>query len=704
MAELETITQQRESSDPGLMLAPVGDSGPNIEATVKAFSDTIRDAQNYVAQCQTNYRTRFALWAGQANDGKKHSRDMNGVEAVPWEGASDMQVFLVDDVINYKVAQNCMALRRANFVAVPIEGNDLARANTVSAFIKWLIRTQVPNLDREEELLENYKLQKGLAITGQFWEKCQQKTLITLRIEDFEAKFPGIDLLAVLKDPLMTDSIVGMLTEQFDIGTGKAKRVIRDLLNKGEAEIPTVGREYSRPVIRAFNLDENIFVPTWATDIETAPWIFRVEYLTADQLRSYVNTDGWDEKWVEAAIQKLKGKWISMAPDRNIEPLQRNNLPRYDNLNDLIGVVYAYQTLSDEDGIPGKYLTIFNPNMPKDENQDGYAKFGLLNYAHGEYPFVLHRREYLSRRVHDSRGVPEQGKPAQDQIKSFTDARNDASAMAILPPLMHPLGRAPGKWGPNARVPERRQGEYHYADRPAYDVTTTVAEDKLMERFRQSNGIRTPEGDPIEATTRNQFEADKTLRGWAAAYRQCYKLWQQFGPPEVYFRVIGVKKQDPILMDKGDPKEDFDIYLTFDVQTQDPEIIQKKLEAMARVLATFDKFGQADYSQALQIAMEAVDVNWAERVVQPQDVAVDKVIKEEKEALTKIYGGFDEDISLGAPPQIGMQVIQQWTQTPDIAQRLQQDEPFMKRVEKRMKQYSFQLTQQENARIGRYGQ
>lgn len=702
MADEMTLRDQRESSDAGYQLAPLNDE-PNLEALKEAFASTVRDCQTYVAQCQSNYNTRFAQWPGQSADGKKHARDMNGVEPVPWDGASDMQVFLVDDAINYKVAQNCMALRRANFVAVPVEGNDIARAQTVSSFLKWLIRTQIPNLDREEELLENYKLQKGLAITGQFWEKCRERTLYTLRLEDFQKIYPGIDLREMLSAPELKDTLVAMLTEQFDISKAKAAAVIRQLLKDGSADVPTVGKEYSRPVIRAFNLDEDIFVPPWATDMETAPWIFEVRYLTAAQLRSFVFTDNWDSAWVEKAIETLKGKWISMAPDRSIEPIQRNQIARYDTVNELIGVVYAHQIMSDEDGVPGRYVTIFNPNLPADDKQRGFAKFGLNGYAHGEYPFVLHRREYLSRRFHDSRGIPESGKPTQDQIKAHTDARIDASSLGVLPPLLHPLGRAPTKWGPGARVPERRPNEIHYAERPAYDLNTTVSEETLMARFREMNGIRTKDGDPIEATTKNQFEVDKTLRGWALAYRQTWKNWQQFGPEEVYFRVVGVKKQDPLLMQKGDPREDFDIILSWDVQSSDAEIVQAKLEAMAKVLQTFDKYGQADYSQALQIAMEAVDVNWAERIVQPQEVSVDKAVREEKEALTKIYGGFTEDIDLRAPPQIGMQVIQGWTQEQDIQRRLAEDEPFKERVEKRVKQYQHQLEQQQNAKIGRYG-
>ncbi len=66
------------------------------------------------------------------------------------------------------------------------------------------------------------------------------------------------------------------------------------------------------------------------------------------------------------------------------------------------------------------------------------AKTGLLGYAHGEYPFVLYRREYLSRKLHDSRGLPEPGKPWQDQIKAHKDARIDAASLGVLPPICYP--------------------------------------------------------------------------------------------------------------------------------------------------------------------------------------------------------------------------------------------------------------------------
>ncbi len=53
--------------------------------------------------------------------------------------------------------------------------------------------------------------------------------------------------------------------------------------------------------------------------------------------------------------------------------------------------------------------------------------------------------------------------------------------------------------------------------------------------------------------------------------------------------------------------------------------------------------------------------------------------------------GIPKNIKPGTPPQLGLQVIQQYLQQPDVQQRFQQDQPFRERLEARAKQYQFQL-------------
>lgn len=703
-------------SDPGKQIAPP-EGQIDITVLKTAFEDTVRDCASYNAQCRQNYETRFAIWSGQSSDNKKHSREGSDPEPTPWEGASDMRVYEVDHAINYKVALYSMARRKANLIAVPINSGKIERAKVVSNFMRWLINTQVPQVDREDELLAQYLKEKGGAIMGQFWEKKQEKVLDVIRMRDIQAmlnegaKHRGRDPRTepsaeeVLSHEDTQETFENGLMQFYEVSRRKAQQMMSELIDTGETSIPINGREISRPVLRAFNLDEDIFIPPFATDIETAPYIFRVQYYTAEQLRGFIVTDGWDEEWVEKAIETLKGKMITLVPDQSTQPISRNFIFRYQRFNDLIGVVYGYRRLSDVDNIPGTYLTIFNPDLGADEMQRGYAKHGLLPYRHGQYPFTLHRAEYLSRRIHDSRGIPEVGKQFQDNIKAHRDSRMDAASLGICPPIGFPQGRPPGSWGPGARIPERRAGETHFMDRPSPggDANTEKSEEIMMAGFREYNAIHSGNEDNQVAAILNQFETDKYLTGWSASLWQCWKLYQQYGEDEVFFRVSGLKQNDPAVMKKGDPSEDFDFILTYDAINFDPAARAEKMERITNLCQVADKDGVVNWSALLQIELEAEDPYIAEAIIQPKPQATQQIISKVQEDLTQISAGIQKNFQPGTPPQLALQVIQQWVQQQDVAQRMQNDVAFEARAQNYIKMVQFQIEQDQNKIVGKLG-
>lgn len=693
-------------TDTGLQKAPKGESGPNYASLKRDFDLCTSNLQPYVDQCRENYDTRFALWDGQSADGRKHAREGAKIDPTPWDGASDLRVFLTDEAINAKVAMLCMAFRKAQLVAVPVEGNDLKRAKIVSNFMKWLVQTQIPEIDREVELLCNYLSEKGVAATGQFWEVSRQKTLLTLQLSDLQQQFPDADLTALLTDPVMSGTLVSLFEEIYGCTSKKARSMLADLQQVGKTTVPVIGKEKSRPVIRAFNLDENLFIPHTATDLESAPAIYRVQYFSAEQLRSFAATEDWDPEWVDAAISTCRGKFITPTTNEYIRVHSRSFNYIQEEMTDLIGVVYAYQRLSDEDGYPGIYLTIFTPLMGEDGgDHPGYAKHGLLGYAHGQYPFVLHRREFLSRRLHDSRGIPEVGKPLQDQIKVHKDSRIDAASLAILPPMGYPVGRPPARWGAGARIPERRPNEYHFLDRPMPDGNTESSEQQLRNDFNRYLGFASQTGDQQFALMKNQFETDKFMSSWSKAYRQVWSLYQQYGSEQVYFRVVGLRQQEPTQFIKGGQDEEYDFVLNYQIEAMDTEKTFEKIKQIAQIVATADREGVVDYSEWLQAMIEAIDPTIAERIIQPKDVGQQQVVTDMQDMLAKIYAGQDQDIKMGTPPELGLQIIQGYVQNdPVVQQRLQnQQDPFGKRIEKLTKQLQFQITQRQNAQIGRLG-
>jgi hypothetical protein len=148
--------------DIGLRLAPVGSDGPDFNALKYAFEDAVRNNQPYIDQCRLNYETRYAIWNGHSRLTAR-STTAKAAACAPRRGMArpTCVVFLVDNIINKKVAMQCMAVKRANLSAVPVEGNDLGRANDVSNFMRWLINTQIPEVDREMELCANYLNEKA---------------------------------------------------------------------------------------------------------------------------------------------------------------------------------------------------------------------------------------------------------------------------------------------------------------------------------------------------------------------------------------------------------------------------------------------------------------------------------------------------------------------------------------------------------------
>lgn len=696
--------------DASLQLAPVEGGGPDFSTLKYAFQKAVTDSQPYITQTGQNYATRYAIWGGQSADGKKHSRGPNGqIEPVPWDGASDLRVYLVDNLINDKVAMIMEAVNKASLVAQPVEGNDIKRAKQVSTFMRWMIKTQMPDFDREIELMAQYLQEKGAAVMGQFWETSQEKVLTVIRLTDLQAQFPDIDLQQLLDSGDADDYLKSTFEEVYGVGRAKAAKMLRELTNTGQTTVAIVGRERSYPVMRAFNLDTDLFIPPDTTDIEQATGIYRVQYYTPEKLRSLVNTDGWNKDWVENAIATVKGKMLSVTPIEYMQPMSRSFIYTQQRFTDKIGVVWAYQRLSDEDGVPGIYLTIFSPDVPPSQGgqtwgkHDGYAKYSLYGDNDGRYPFVLYRREYLSRKIHDSRGLPEPIKPLQDTIKAHKDARIDTASYNIMPTIFYPIGRPILKWGAGARVPERRPNEYHYGQPIPFDQTTEASLATLTNDARDYAGFARSDSDEQVNPTKNQAEINKIFSSLAASLRQVWNLFKKYGNEVTYYRVVGVQSDEATRFERGPDEEDFFFEFKYDLRKTDPNYQREQVKWMLELASSADRTGAVDWTEFLQVALESEDPSIAARVLRPAEVGAEAVINEVQEDLTKLWSGIATNVRPNTPPQLAMMTLQNWSQSPDVVARYQADEAFRERVDVYTQQVQMLGEQQQNKQIGRLG-
>jgi hypothetical protein len=198
---------------------------------------------------------------------------------------------------------------------------------------------------------------------------------------------------------------------------------------------------------------------------------------------------------------------------------------------------------------------------------------------------------------------------------------------------------------------------------------------------------------------RKQFLVDKYLQHSAEVLKQCFRCFQRFGPDSIYFRVTGAP--DAVTFPKGNPNEEYDIIISYDVLNTDKEMQETKLQQIVN-LTQLDSNGRINMTALLDTMAMAVDPMLADSILQPIEDAQEQIQKDVTDDLAKIFAG----IEMPARPtgaQMAMQMIQAYLQQPDIQQRLQTDQAFAQRIQKYMGQYQFQMQQQQNAQIGRIG-
>lgn len=674
------------AADPELLFVS---KEPDIGYLQETYRRTQSELGEWIDRRQRDYDTRNCLWSGKSDDFKKHNDISATGEVFPFDGASDQEVREVDETINCMVSMSLNAIRRAHIVATPVESDDIERSNVISAFLRWLINSRMTEFYDQVELGLNHLYEKGMMVHYVYWESQDLKQLQSIRLDEIAQVVPQI--AQAIQDGSMDEELSSALKDQFQVSKSKARGMLREMRKDGETTIPVTRRVINQPRIKALAPDEDVFWPSYTIDPQEAPYCFHVINMTPEQLRSKINTEGWDEDFVDSAIE-LSQRGESDTPINNLR--LEEEVIRDDD--DTIRIVYCYQRLLDEDGTPGIYCTILHDRVP-----DLYAKHQLLDYGHGKYPFVVTTYEKTSKRLYHSRSVSELGEGTQNVLKIEEDASIDRQSLATMPPLMVPLGRSPTRWGPGVRVPYRTPGEYRFADTPRYDGGSMEVRRYIKERFDRYIGRNAPGVDRVESQMKQQRNIDKVFQHLKYVIDQIYTLYQQYGPDAEFFRVTGMN--DMQKFSKGSANERFDFYLQFDVATQDPEQMLERVKTVAELGGMLDKNGTLDTEKLLQLAIGQVLPGASEKVLLPKETASQKAMEEERQLIAELVAGVPPNVRENDAHEMKLQVFEKWLQQPDIQQKAQQDQALQERIQNYMQQRQFAIQQKVNANIGRLG-
>jgi len=434
---------------------------------------------------------RFARWAGQSDDGKKHSNLRNeGDPAWPFEGASDVRNRLIDSTCNELSSLLVTSFERSNIRANGVELNDTSISGIATTLLRWIRDNKMPlELRREAELGAQYAFQYGWTAFFIGWRQniSKREQQVTMQEVMAIAEQSGSPTLMQLPDLIMQQSEEAAAIIQAAVpGTteSEAKRMVKELAETG---VTTRDEEYvskNLPEIIALKPWDEILFPPEAADLQRSRVIFRRTWMSEVEIREKITTEGWNKDWVELAVQ-MAGK-SSTVYNTNILPSTEMLVYNGLNYQNMIEVVYCY-TKSLDGKAPCIYYTVICPQAAVDHRKEriSYAIHERLDYAHGEYPFVEFRRECIRRAITDCRGVPELAHTDQDEIKAQHDSIRDHTAFSTLPPIkvVKRIG-AINKVGPGVSLPVVNPTDYTFMDPPAREPNVAF---ELIKRVEASH-------------------------------------------------------------------------------------------------------------------------------------------------------------------------------------------------------------------------
>jgi hypothetical protein len=682
---------------------------PDIPYLYQEYQRSTQNGGN-TANIIQNDDIRLARWAGQTDDGKKHSESRpNGDGAFPFEGASDVRCRLVDRTINDTVAMLMTTFDRCKVKVKGTEFNDYDFAGSATILMDWFtqakMRTEIRN---EAELLAQYTMQYGWSALQVTWLQEEALRSQVIRLEELDAAAQKAmqtnpttvlkDLIPAILDPLQEDYAVSLIQSFLaDVKPRDVKKAVKSLRETGKADIPQRYVSKNLPVISALKPYDEISFPPETIDIQNARVIFRRVFMTEMELRSMAEKEGWSESFVEEAVRTAGTS--SAYNDPNVLPAAALINYQVNRNNHLIEIIYAYSKLLDENNVQSVYCTIFSPVA----GSENYASHEMLGYAHNEYPFVVYRRERIRRPIQESRGIPEISITDQEEIKAQHDSIRDRTAFTTLPPILvkKRLGGM-NKVAPGIHLPVTSPDDYKFMPTPTGETNTAFT---LIDRVEMNHahyfGMYHPNIIPAKTQTTQQYIVNGWLDVWGKVYNMAFSMMLQYLDPAEIEQITN----SPMPQNIAGVSNQYDFQVKYDVRELDTDFVMEKLKAVMQFVVPLDSGGVIDKNKLVRAAIEAIDPDKAKDLILQTASASQMLYKEIQSDIGLMMLGNEANYVENDPAApTKLQYLQDIIgKNPKAQQSMQGDQHFRALMENYVKNLQMSVSQQQNKQIGRTG-
>ena len=653
--------------------------------------------------------TRFCRWPNQSTDGKKHDLkgDPKGA-AIPFDGASDVRPFVVDDIINERAAMKTTAFWHARMQ--PGASGDEGGTYAIALLEHLIWRVLYYDLTREVELSAQYEEHYGWMVLAPRWRReigIKKKSIslaeiqaaaqaVQAQVQQAGGDTSGIDpatlqlaeLPTMIADPTLQDQAAEFLTQWYDqyltnnvpedmrdrvpkVSKATAAKAVRALRDTGTASVPIAYLAKNQLEISALKPWDEVFIPAELTTENEI--VFQVERLHESELRSRIITDGYDKDWVEKAV-KLKGAVTAAPMEIRSTPLGLGGLtggatsspvfsaqPTLNNT--MIEIVHCIYRATDDDGVPTIYCTTIHRQV-----SDSHAKHEEVEGCGSDLPYAAGVREWWCRSITSSRGVPERAHTTQNIIKGVLDSIIDRANITALPPVNvyeSPTG-TPYRFGPAVQNYVRQGREPQFMTPPSGagmndSVNVLQAITKMKDN---SYGLMAEDVPPARLQMSQAMAVQRFLMTWNKAFQQGMALCRVHMDDEDFSEITGAPAG--WLDAHRDDEDSLDAALMFDVRELDSELMMKRITTMNNIALPNDVLGTINRGQwAGDMVRAILGPLAAKRLITPQADASQALHDKANLEVLKMFAGNPpnfldkEDPTAASLLQATMQIVTQ---------------------------------------------
>lgn len=679
---------------------------------VKSGLNQVADKRNRDIWRRRAYsdRTRFCLWAGQHPDGRKH--DSSEESASPFDGASDARVRLADMILNMQVAMCKAACKRGNLTIRGLAGEDHRIAEAVQTLARHVLNNRIGHEWRLEiERFFQWSLgdSPAVALMHVGWQRESRVRMREFGVIDLveylvEQGVPfdeeaAANLESLITNPEREEELISAILERFpELKPATVKKSLKRLREEGETEFPESYAFLNDAVVEAHRMWEDVFVPVNTRSPRKCTMIYRRCWYTLADIVQKGESGEWSKKFVED-LKNFEAK-TKMPEQVSVGTNVSEHTHRWNQESEHEGmyeVWHVYLRAANEDGHQGIYTLPFSCYV-----EEPGAEMTLLDYPHGDFPYVWHVREAVTRNLLDARGVSELVISDQNFLKSLRDLTSDHAQIYSLRPHVTDsrMTKKDVTWKALGIMKIRRSESFKPIEMSDMPRSNVESQARILQGVSQYFGIPLAEINGLLQNLLTQDLVDDALDAAKGIVTQIIQL------------TIKYKDADEIRLLTDSPELDVealrlnihrldDMTISFDPQVFSIEY----LEAMAKIMRDFimamDREQTLEAHQIVDFFVRALMPGLGDKFLRPVDSANMAEANEEKINYALIKAGVEPEMAEdGQNFALRLQTLQEIVESnPESVAEMSDTSKQI--LAARVEHLSNQVQQGQNAVIGR---